>query len=89
MHNGAMPNRSSKRPSDLNQVAKLMVDIASGAVQDDNVDRSAGKNPAAVALGRLGGKKGGAARAANLTGEQRSEMAKKAAQVRWAARVNK
>jgi hypothetical protein len=41
------------------------------------------KNPAAVALGRLGGKKGGAARAAKLTKEQRSEIAKKAAQARW------
>jgi len=44
---------------------------------------SEGKNPAAVALGRLGGKKGGQARAAKLTPEQRREIAKKAAAVRW------
>jgi hypothetical protein len=44
-----------------------------------------GKNPAAVALGRLGGLKGGPARARKLTKEQRSEIAKKAAQARWRA----
>jgi len=43
----------------------------------------AGKNPAAVALGRLGGKKGGKARAEKLTPEQRREIAKKAAAARW------
>jgi hypothetical protein len=42
------------------------------------------KNPAAVALGRKGGKKGGPARAANLTPKQRSESARKAVQARWA-----
>lgn len=41
------------------------------------------KNPAAVALGRLGGLKGGPARAAKLTAKQRSEIARKAAQARW------
>ena len=41
------------------------------------------KNPAAVALGRKGGKKGGPARAAKLTPEQRSESARKAVQARW------
>ncbi len=42
------------------------------------------KNPAAVALGKLGGAKGGKARAAKLTPEQRSEIARKAAKARWA-----
>ncbi|MBZ5728174.1 MAG: hypothetical protein LAP87_24710 [Acidobacteriia bacterium] len=42
------------------------------------------KNPAAVALGRKGGKKGGPARAARLTSEQRSESARKAVRARWA-----
>ena len=42
------------------------------------------KNPAAVALGRKGGKKGGPARAAKLTPQQRSEGARKAVQARWA-----
>ena len=42
-----------------------------------------GKNPAAVALGRLGGLKGGKARAKKLSAKQRSEIAKRAAQARW------
>lgn len=44
---------------------------------------SEGKNPAAVELGRLGGLKGGKARAEKLTKEQRSEIARKAAKARW------
>ena len=71
-----MPTRSSK-PRDLNQVAKFIVDQASGEVLKE--EPPPGKNAAAVALGRLGGKMGGAARAAALTPEQRSEIAKKAA----------
>ena len=43
-----------------------------------------GKNPHAVALGRLGGLKGGKARAARLSAEQRRELARKAVQARWA-----
>jgi hypothetical protein len=78
-----MPNRSSKRPADANQLAKLTVDIAIGAVPDDCVDPGSGKNAAAVALGRLGGKKGGPARALSLTAEARSEIAKRAASTRW------
>ena len=50
-----------KRPTDISQRAKLIVDIATGEVEDKEPDT--GKNPAAVALGRLGGKKGGKARA--------------------------
>jgi hypothetical protein len=46
-------------------------------------DSNAGKNPAAVALGRLGGKKGGNARAAKLSPAKRKAIAKKAAQKRW------
>lgn len=78
-----MADRSSrpKRPRDPNVRAKLIVDIATGQVKDENPDE--GKNPHAVALGRLGGKKGGPARAAKLTPEQRSEIARKAAAARW------
>ena len=50
---------------------------------DPDFDPYQGKNPAAVELGRLGGLKGGKARAAKLSPEQRSEIAKKAARVRW------
>ncbi len=77
-----MPKRSSrKRTRDANQLAKLVVDIATVEVEDTKpVD---GKNPHAVALGRLGGKKGGKARAAKLTPEERSEIAHLAAMARW------
>lgn len=52
---------------------------------DQGDDPYEGKNPAAVELGRLGGKKGGKARAAKLTAEERSEAARKAAVARWSA----
>jgi hypothetical protein len=108
-----MPNRSrKKKPArDFNQIARAIVDKATGEAskppakkparpknkQDAaDIDRAAGegmaqpqakrpkrKNPAAVALGRKGGLKGGKARAAKLTKEQRSESARKAARARW------
>jgi hypothetical protein len=83
----AMPDRSSKRPRDPNQLAKLVVDIATGEAQDTSVDAS--KNPAAVALGRKGGLKGGKARAAKLTPDERSEAARRAARARWLGRERK
>ncbi len=67
---------------DINALAKSIVDLAT----DENPpkeDPSSEKNPHAVALGKLGGKKGGKARAAKLTKEQRSEIAKRAAKARW------
>jgi hypothetical protein len=70
-----------KRPRDVNQLAKLIVDIATGEVEDVRPDD--GKNPNAVALGRLGGLKGGKARAAKLTPERRKELAVNAAKKRW------
>ncbi len=77
-----MPDRSrKKRPRDVSQRAKLIVDIATGEAEDENPDE--GTNPHAVALGRLGGKKGGKARAMKLTPEQRSEIARVAAAARW------
>ena len=78
-----MPDRSRKRPRDVNQLAKLVVDIATGEVEDAPED--AEKNPAAVELGRKGGLKGGNARAAKMTPEQRSEAARRAARARWDA----
>jgi len=82
-----MPNRSSKpkRPKDPVQLAKLIGDIATGQATDAEPEKPADetKNPAAVALGRLGGLKGGKARAEKLTKAQRSEIAKKAAAARW------
>lgn len=84
-----MLDRSSKRLRDPNQLAKLVVDIATGEVEDQLVHPDTGKSLAAMALGRLGGLKGGKARAAKLSSEQKTEMARKAAQVRWAAKVEK
>jgi hypothetical protein len=74
-----MPTRSSKL--DLNQLAKRIVNEATG--EAPKTEPPPAKNEAAVALGKLGGKKGGAARAASLTPAQRSEIAKKAAATRW------
>jgi len=77
-----MPKRSSKKKKDVNELAKSIVDSATA---DDSQEAAAekGKNPAAVALGRLGGLKGGKARAAKLTAEERTAIAKKAARKRW------
>ena len=78
-----MPTRSSTKPHrDLNQIAKFIVDQASGEVEKEAPPRV--KNEAAVALGRLGGAKGGAARAAALTPERLSDIARTAATKRWA-----
>lgn len=78
---GLMPDRSRKRPRDVNALAKHVVDEATSEVP--HLDAESGKDPAAVELGRRGGLKGGKARAAKLTPEQRAESARKAAQARW------
>lgn len=77
-----MPNRSStKRPRDLNELAASIVDAATSEAALEPIDD--GKDPAAVALGRRGGLKGGKARAAKLSPERRKEIAKQAAAARW------
>ncbi len=76
-----MPTRSSAGRKDLNQLAKSIVDQATDEAPVQSAKPE--KNPAAVALGRLGGVKGGAARAKKLTAQERSEIAKKAAKARW------
>ena len=70
-----------KHPTDTNQRAKSIVDLATNDIQDTK--EFPVKNAAAVALGRLGGLKGGNARAASLSPKKRSEIAKKAAKARW------
>jgi hypothetical protein len=70
-----------KRPRDVNQWAKHMVDLATGAAQEPDPDQ--GKDAAAVNLGRRGGLKGGKARAAKMTPQRRAEIARKAAKARW------
>jgi hypothetical protein len=83
----AMPDRSSKnkrRTADINQLAKSITDLATGNPITENPLPTDAKNPAAVTLGRLGGLKGGKARAEKLSPKQRQEIAQKAAKARWA-----
>jgi len=63
----------------------LIGDILTGQVEDKAPDD--GKNPAAVAAGRLGGAKGGAVRAASLSESKRAAIAKKAARARWSKKI--
>lgn len=72
--------RRPKRPVDFNQLAAQVVAEATGEAEPEYPKE---KNPAAVALGRLGGLKGGKARASKLTSGQKKEIAEKAAQTRW------
>ena len=75
-----MSEKHPKRPRDFSQAAKLVVDIASGEVEDrEPTPEERGVDPAASAMG----KKGGPARAASMTPERRREIARKAAQKRW------
>lgn len=80
-----MTEKRPRRPRDPNQLAKRIVDIAVGDVANDSSASPPhpNKNPHAVELGRLGGKRGGHARADALSPERRTEIAKKAAQKRW------
>jgi hypothetical protein len=92
-----MPSRSSKTktkpkregtPHDFTIVARRVVEQAIGERLDGSplLDKHAGKNPAAVALGKLGGAKGGKARADALSPARRRAIAKKAAMSRWKKR---
>lgn len=76
---------AKKRPSDINLLARQIVEEAIGEPikPEEPKPQEKEKNAAAVALGRLGGLKGGKARAERLTPEQRKEIAKKAAEKRW------
>jgi hypothetical protein len=71
-----------KRPTDVNQKAKSIVDIATGESEDTLKEKDELK-AAAAALGKKGGLKGGYARAKALTAKRRSDIAKKAAAARW------
>jgi hypothetical protein len=78
-----MPDQSSKkpkRPRDLNVLAKKTVEIAT---EGEPAEEPSEKNPHAVALGKLGGAKGGPARAKKLSSGERSEISRKAAKARW------
>lgn len=83
--------RGERRPDDPAAAAVMTVRLGVGEIAE-SLDESATyshagsvkqKNPAAVALGRLGGQRGGKARAAKLTSEERREIARRAARARW------
>lgn len=79
-----MPKRSSKKqrpPEDENEAAFEAVERLTGS--DEVGENPPEKNPAAVALGKLGGKKGGPARAKKLSAKRRKQIARKAAEARW------
>lgn len=82
-----MDTKKKKRPRDVNELAAMIVGEATAELDsqqdDDQPTMAPEKNPNAVALGRLGGQKGGKARAQKLTPEQRKEIAKVAAHARW------
>lgn len=80
-----MPKRSST--NDANELAKRIVDLATGNPIHEDPPVKPEKNQAAVALGRLGGLKGGKARAESLSPKKRSEIAAKAARSRWAKKA--
>jgi len=83
------PSKPPKRPRDINQLAYQIVQEATREEAPDGgsivLDCAAEppKNPAAVALGKLGGSKGGKARAAKLSPARRKAIARKAAKARW------
>jgi hypothetical protein len=82
-----MLKRSRKTYWDVNFLNKFIVNATvAEKMLDKAIDE--GKNPAAVLLGRLGGLKGGKARAVKLSAEKRSEIAKKAATERWKNKEN-
>jgi hypothetical protein len=74
--------KGQKRPADVIGNAVKVMRIATG--EEPETDPTAGKNPTAVALGKLGGAKGGKARASSLSSSQRREIASRAAAARWA-----
>lgn len=71
----------SEKEEDVSQIA--------ARIAADATEEKPEKNPAAVALGRLGGLKGGKARAAKLSAKRRKEIAREAAKSRWAKKGNK
>jgi hypothetical protein len=78
--------KRSRMPRDPNQLAKMIVDMATGNAPAEPTGPA--KNPAAVAMGKLGGPKGGAARAKALSPARRKAIAKKAAAKRWGKKTS-
>ena len=82
--------KKKKRPADINELAaSIMKDATEPPAEEPVKEPESDKNPAAVALGRLGGLKGGKARADKLTPERRSEIARNAVKARWGKKTKK
>lgn len=79
----SMTDKKKKRPRDINTLAFQIMQEATGEKPKEEPKQEKEKNPAAVALGRLGGLKGGNARKEKLSPERRKEIAQKAAAKRW------
>ncbi len=85
-----MTQKKKKRPADINELAaSIMKDATEPPVEEPVKEPESEKNPAAVALGRLGGLKGGKARADKLSPERRKEIAQNAVEARWAKHKKK
>ena len=78
-----LESKRKKRPRDTNQLAWQIVQEATGQAPPEPPPEPDTRNPAAVALSKLGASKGGKVRAANLSAKKRREIAKKAAKQRW------
>ena len=76
--------RRKKGEMESSDLEKVATAVAEETSENGPISKESTKNPHAVALGRLGAQKGGRARAEKLTPEQRSEIARKAVQARWA-----
>ncbi len=83
MHKRSSKSKKKNNPSDINLLAAQIVETATGPAEEPSQKDQPEKNPAAVALGRLGGLKGGKARAEKLSPEMRSKIASDAAHSRW------
>ena len=81
-----MAKKQQTRPRDPNELAYRIMQESTGQLPKTNPPELPRKNPAAVELGRLGGLKGGAARAAKLSPKKRSQIAAKAAKTRWGSK---
>jgi len=79
------PSKGRKRPNDVNQLAARIVAITTDPDEKakDAAPEPDTRNPAAVALSKLGASKGGKARAKSMSAKKRTEIAKRAAKARW------
>jgi len=79
--------RKRRKTEDVNQIAASIVEAVTSSDRSRGGHPAKEKNPAAVVLGRLGGLKGGKARAEKLSAKKRTQIAKKAAQARWSKKT--